>query len=196
MRSINNRTMDSFILCCYAIKTIPGLTCRTRFSLAMGISSCDYMLKNVVIHVTVWLQGIFACFGNLAVILWWTAMASKKKTATSTKTDVQSLLLKNLAFANFLMGIYLLIIAVQDARWKGVYFQHDVAWRSGITCQIAGIISTLSSEVSVMTLVLLTADRSNTIVFDFRAKHLSLKAVKFLCLLVWVAGLSKSPKIC
>ena len=60
---------------------------------------------------------------------------------------VQSFLLKNLAFSDFLMGVYLIIIAVQDTRWQGEYFMHDVQWRAGTMCQVTGALSMLSSEV-------------------------------------------------
>jgi hypothetical protein len=50
------------------------------------------------------------------------------------------------------MGSYLLIIAGVDARYRGVYFIHDSAWRSSELCHLAGFISTFSSELSVFTL--------------------------------------------
>jgi hypothetical protein len=50
------------------------------------------------------------------------------------------------------MGSYLLIIAVVDAHYRGVYVIHDSAWRSSELCQLAGFISTFSSELSVFTL--------------------------------------------
>ncbi|KXJ29303.1 G-protein coupled receptor GRL101 [Exaiptasia diaphana] len=188
MTSLKHLQIDSFILCCYAKKTIPTLiTCESQGN---GFSSCNDMLKSTVIRVAIWIQGLFASFGNLAVIAIWTATSDKKD---STKTirntpNVQSLLLRHLALADLLMGIYLLFIAIQDALWKGDYVDHDVEWRSGISCQIAGAISTLSSEVSILMLVVLTADRFNTIVFDFRAKRLTLKTARCLCLLVWIIG--------
>ena len=67
---------------------------------------------------------------------------------------VQSFLLKNLAFSDFLMGVYLIIIAVQDTRWQGEYFMHDVQWRAGTMCQVTGALSMLSSEVCLWNLQL------------------------------------------
>lgn len=145
------------------------------------------MLKNIVIRFGIWLQAIFATVGNISVIIWW-SIGSKRSGKQSSKADVQSWFLINLAMADFLMGIYLMIIAIQDTIFQGTYFQHDVDWRSGITCQIAGAISTLSSEVSVMMLVAMTADRLNSIIFDLRAKRLNLRFARILCAIVWVIG--------
>ncbi|KXJ26830.1 G-protein coupled receptor GRL101 [Exaiptasia diaphana] len=183
------RKLDSFILCCYAKRTIPTLmTCESQ---ANGFSSCEDMLKSTVIRVGIWIQGLFASFGNFAVILWWTVLNRKKSSNLNrSKSNVQSLLLRNLALADFLMGIYLLFIAIQDAKWKGEYVDHDVEWRSGVSCQIAGAISTLSSEVSVLMLVVLTADRFSTIVFDFKGKRLNLKTARFVCFFVWIIGIA------
>ena len=183
-----NSKLDSFILCCYAKKTIPNLKkCESQSN---SFSSCEDMLKSIVIRVGIWIQGLFASFGNFAVILWWTVLSRRNSSNVSRKSNVQSLLLRNLALADFLMGIYLLFIAIQDALWKGEYVDHDVEWRSGISCQIAGAISTLSSEVSVMMLVVLTGDRFSTIVFDFKGKRLNLKTAYCFCFAVWVIGIA------
>ena len=99
---------------------------------------------------------------------------------------VQSFLLSNLAIADFLMGVYMLIIAIQDARWKGEYFQHDIAWRGGYLCQMAGALSMLSSEVSVLMLMLITADRFICIVFAFKLQRMNLKKSRTVCGVIWV----------
>ena len=50
------------------------------------------------------------------------------------------------------MGIYLLVIAGVDLQFRGEYAAHEQAWRSSVLCQLAGFMSTLSSELSVLTL--------------------------------------------
>lgn len=131
------RTLDSFILCCYAKKAIKDLMCKSRVN---EFSSCEDMMKNPAVRVCLWILGIIALVGNLLVIFW--------RLVHSEDSKVQSFLLKNLAFSDFLMGVYLIIIAVQDTRWQGEYFKHDVQWRAGTVCQVTGALSMLSSEVS------------------------------------------------
>ena len=102
---------------------------------------------------------------------------------------VHSFLLTNLAVADFLMGLYLLIIAIKDTQWQGEYFKHDFTWRTGQLCQFAGVLSMVSSEVSVAMLTIITADRLVCIVFPFRFRRLSLRRVYLLCATVWLLGI-------
>lgn len=96
-------------------------------------------MKSPAVRVCVWLLGILALVGNLSVIIW--------RRIYSEDNKIQSFLFTNLAVADLLMGVYLIIIAVQDTRWQGEYFKHDVNWRMGVLCQITGALSMLSSEV-------------------------------------------------
>jgi len=57
------------------------------------------------------------------------------------------------------MGIYLMVIAVVDARYRGEYSVYDKAWRTSGLCGFAGFLSTFSSELSVFTLTVITLDR-------------------------------------
>ena len=66
---------------------------------------------------------------------------------------------------------------------------HDLEWRNGTLCKCAGIISTISSEVSVIMLTAMTADRLVSIVFPFTVKSLSLKKGRLICILAWTAGI-------
>ena len=86
-------------------------------------------------------------------------------------------------------------IGSYDQLWKGEYFLHDVEWRAGVGCKLAGATATWSSEVSVMILVAITADRINTILFQFSGKRTNLKVAHALCLFIWVIGfvMSFSP---
>ena len=87
------------------------------------------------------------------------------------------------------MGIYLLIIAIKDVQWKGQYFKKDNDWRNGLMCQFTGAISMLSSEVSVLMLTIITADRFKAIVFPMRFRKLPRKHAIAVCLVTWAFGL-------
>ena len=177
--TVLDRKLDEFIYCCYAKKAIIGLHCESPSN---QFSSCDDLMKNEILRVCIWVLGLMAFFGNLFVLGW--------RVFTSYRdSQVQALLLTNLAVADFLMGVYLLIIAVRDVQWKGEYFRHDIAWRSGIGCQITGMISMLSSEASVIFLTIVTADRLICIVFPFTIKRLSRQKVLWMCAFVWFFGL-------
>ena len=127
-----------------------------------------------------WVLGLLALVGNLFVILW--------RIAVREKNRVQSFLLTSLAVADLLMGVYLLIVAIQDTKWRGDYFKYDIAWRSGVLCQVAGALSMLSSEVSVLTLTAITTDRLICIVFPFKFKRLNLRKTCIICIVIWTFG--------
>ena len=137
-------------------------------------------MKNNTLQICIWILGILAFLGNLLVIIWRIIDKEEKR--------VNSFLLTNLAVADMLMGVYMLTIAIMDLRWRGEYFMHDIQWRSGIGCQIAGALSMLSSEVSVLILTIITLDRLISIVFPFKFNRLSYKSVVFSCIGVWIFG--------
>ena len=137
-------------------------------------------MKNKTLQICIWILGILSFVGNLLVILW--------RVIDREENRVHSFLLTNLAFADLLMGLYLLTIAIMDLRWQGVYFKHDIKWRSGLGCQITGALSMLSSEVSVLILTMITIDRLVCIVFPFRFKRLTYRAAVFSCIGVWLFG--------
>lgn len=76
--------------------------------------------------------------------------------------------------------------------YRGVYILHDVDWRSSWVCQLCGAFSLLSSEMSVFTLTIITADRYFCIVhpFRFRSRNLIPAAILMGCL--WIIGITLS----
>ncbi len=122
--------------------------------------------------------------GNLIVIIW--------RSVAKDTNKVNSFLLANLAVADFLMGVYMLIIASKNTIWDGVYFKHDVSWRASNLCLFSGVISTVSSEVSVLTLTVITLDRLVCIVFPFRFRRWTMKKVSAIMCLVWIMGFAIS----
>ena len=138
------------------------------------------MMKYPVIRACLWLLGILAFFGNLAVLIW--------RALVPDRNRIQSILLSNLAMADFLMGVYMLMLAVLDITWKGEYFKHDVLWRNSLGCRIVGAISMLSSEVSVAMLTITTADRLACVVFALKFERLTVKSTYIVCTCTWVVG--------
>ncbi|XP_022806976.1 G-protein coupled receptor GRL101-like, partial [Stylophora pistillata] len=178
LTSLKTLKLDQFIICCYAISTIPNLKCHSP---DRAFSTCDDLMKNNGLRMSIWILGLLAFIGNLLVII--------VRIRVRDENKVQSFILTNLACADFLMGVYLLIIAIKDLQWKGEYFKHDVAWRKGNLCQFAGALSMLSSEVSVLMLLTITIDRLICVVFALRLQSLSLKSVRIFCCCIWIIGI-------
>ena len=77
---------------------------------------------------------------------------------------------------------------LKNALILGSYFSFDLIWRSGALCKVAGALSVLSSEVSVLMLTVITADRLISIVFAFKCSRLTLRGTYVICTVVWIAG--------
>ena len=185
--------------CCYASAAVPGLQCDSPGN---EFSSCDDLMKNWALRACLWVLGISALLGNIAVIILRTILEKERRSTTQGRERrgtrpgqerrVQPFLLINLAVSDFLMGIYLLIIAIKDAQWQGEYFKHDFDWRAGPVCQLAGALSMLSSEVSVVMLTLITFDRLVCVVFPFRNARLTSRKAYVSCALIWIFGIGIS----
>ena len=190
------RYLDNFMHCCYAFAAVPGLQCESPGN---EFSSCDDLMKNRALRACLWVLGISALLGNIAVIVLRTMLEKERRGITQgrerrgTRPDqerrVQPFLLINLAVSDFLMGIYLLIIAIKDAQWQGEYFKHDFDWRAGSVCQLAGALSMLSSEVSVVMLTLITFDRLVCVVFPFSNARLTSRKAYVSCAVIWIFGI-------
>ncbi|KAJ8941884.1 hypothetical protein NQ318_001738 [Aromia moschata] len=72
---------------------------------------------------------------------------------------VLSLIIKNLAVSDCLMGIYLMIIGIQDMRYRNIYNAEARTWVSSWGCTVTGMLAMVSSEVSVLLLVFMSVDR-------------------------------------
>ena len=80
-----------------------------------------------------------------------------KRISKGAKTN--HMLILNLALADFLMGVYLIMLGIAGVVFDGIFCRHELDWRSGATCQAMGVLVVLSSETSVLTMVLLASIR-------------------------------------
>ncbi|XP_037784587.1 G-protein coupled receptor GRL101-like [Penaeus monodon] len=142
-------------------------------------SSCEDLMTNIMLRVCVWVLGTVAFSGNLLVIVWRFIYHHDNK--------VHSFLITNLALGDLCMGIYLLIIAAVDVNYRGVYFIYDALWRTSSLCQLAGFLSTFSSELSVFTLTVITLERFVVIIFPFRVSRLNMNWTRIIMGVVWAS---------
>ncbi|XP_022785551.1 G-protein coupled receptor GRL101-like [Stylophora pistillata] len=179
MEKLTTATVDTNLMCCHLKKEDADCD----FAYVDSFASCETMFRNRAPRICLWVVGIMSLLGAVFVIVWRLVFKETKK-----KNKIQSIMLIHLAGSDGLMGVYLIIIGVMDAIWAGQYFLHDYNWRSSLSCQITGAIAVLSSEVSVMTICLLSADRVKNILFPYRGKSLTIKVTHLLCLLIWIVG--------
>ena len=82
-----------------------------------------------------------------------------KKSGTSSNLLANHMLVFNLALADSLMGLYLIILGAAGVIYSGAYCANKLEWLSGPTCSALGALVVASSETSVITMVLLTSFR-------------------------------------
>ena len=106
-------------MCCYANTRIinKDVECKYPSSSQDSFSSCNRMIEDSGPRKIIWLLGVLAVLGNLAVIAW--------RLIRRDDHPVQTCLLTNLAMSDFLMGVYLMIVAIQDQIWAGIIFDHQ-----------------------------------------------------------------------
>ncbi|XP_071796352.1 scavenger receptor cysteine-rich type 1 protein M130-like [Asterias amurensis] len=148
--------------------------------------TCNRLLPKKVMVGIIWFQAIAAVFGNLAVIGW------RKKHFKEGRGQVQSLLILNLAASDFLMGVYLMIIAGADVFYGNEFYLFASQWRTGLACQIAGTLSILSSEASVFFITLISIDRLLGVAFPFSKHRLTVRSTYIVSCCLWSFALALS----
>ena len=143
--------------------------------------TCNRLLSNRPLVAVMWLIGLGALSGNLFVLVSRNRGTNKKK--------VNSILLRNLAASDLLMGIYMLTLASADIYFGNNFPMQSESWRSGITCRIVGAMSIVSSEASVFFVTVISIDRFIAIKFPYSTRKLGKYSVKVVGTLIWTTSL-------
>ena len=102
-----------------------------------------------------------------------------------------SLVIRNLAFADMLMGVYLTIISIQDIRFRSQYHTNAFKWMESWQCAISGILAMISSEVSILILAFMSIERFLLISDPFGGhRRLTTKNVIMSLYVIWLLGVS------
>ncbi|GBN41103.1 Relaxin receptor 1 [Araneus ventricosus] len=145
-----------------------------------GISSFSHLLDSIVLRISVWIVAGLACIGNASVVI--------SRSLLTDTNRIHSFYIKNLSIADFLMCLYLFIIAGHDVAFRGEYIRHDVSWRHSWQCTFAGMLSTLSSEASIFIMTIITADRYLSIVYPLVLRRRTMVFAGTLVAASWVAA--------
>ncbi|KAK2192054.1 hypothetical protein NP493_40g08029 [Ridgeia piscesae] len=163
-------TTDAFKFCCIARHVA---NCRPQPD---EFSSCEDLMANRLLQMSIWVLGTSAFVGNLFVIIW---------RFRTDRTKASSFFVINLGCSDFLMGLYLLIIGSVDAHYRGVYIVHADSWRASGLCQLAGFLAMLSSEVSVFMLTVMTVERLLTIIYPLQFGHMRMRHARIITGVGW-----------
>ncbi|CAG2104371.1 unnamed protein product [Medioppia subpectinata] len=108
LKSLRFLSTDSFKFCCLAANIVPFERCLPPQD---EISDCEDLMSNLVQRVILWFLGVVALVANAAVIIW-------RFQTRLYSNPVSSTLILSLGCADFLMGIYLMIIASVDEFYR------------------------------------------------------------------------------
>nr|XP_035127358.1 lutropin-choriogonadotropic hormone receptor isoform X4 [Callithrix jacchus] len=142
-----------------------------------AFNPCEDIMGYDFLRVLIWLINILAIMGNMTVLF--VLLTSRYK------LTVPRFLMCNLSFADFCMGLYLLLIASVDSQTKGQYYNHAIDWQTGSGCNTAGFFTVFASELSVYTLTVITLERWHTITY---AIHLDQKLRLRHAILIMLGG--------
>ena len=62
--------MDTFSLCCYVNVSLKEVACQFPKEAKDAFSGCNRMIQHQSLRISIWLLGLLAVLGNLAVIAW------------------------------------------------------------------------------------------------------------------------------
>ncbi|CAH1776306.1 unnamed protein product [Owenia fusiformis] len=166
---------DHMEFCCIVPTTVK--TCSPQPD---HLSSCGDLVKNNILRVFLWTFGICILLANSAVII-------LRFCEGTSKHGVNEILIMNLSLSDMIIGVYIIIIASMDLKYRGIYYQYQSVWRKSGLCMASGFIASLSSEMSVYILVVMTLDRFLKIVFPFKMwLHFSKRAAHGTLIFGWI----------
>ena len=139
--------VDHYSACCFMGGDVICISVIVR----SDYLTCKRMLPSTVLRLTMWLVGSAAVTFNFGVIC--------SRLFLGMKNTLQSALVLNLALSDFLMGIDILILSSADFYYHNYFPSFSASWIESSICKIAAALSTLSSEASVILVVLIGFDR-------------------------------------
>ncbi|XP_058979301.1 relaxin receptor 2 [Musca domestica] len=146
-----------------------------------GVSSFKDLLSKPVLRYSAWIMAIITITGNI-MVLWGRFIYRDENKAVT-------MVIRNLALADILMGFYLLIIGMQDHRYRNIYHRVALDWITSWHCAAVGVLAVSSSEVSMLILAFMSLERFLLIADPFRGHHhISVKNIFFALLSIWVMG--------
>ena len=171
-------------LCCEDVipNNFPATTCLAPKYL---MSSCKNMLQPKTYSFIFWLVTTVASVGNLVCFIGQGHNVMKR----IQQEPSVAVFMGCLQSANFCMGIYSAIIAAADEAFRGQYLHHEDRWMNSVACKVAGFLSLLSSEASILTLLLLTLDHLVVVCVPHSTYRFSRRSAAVACGLTWFVGL-------
>ena len=150
-------------------------------------SSETELIASPVLRSAFWIIGLLVIIGNLIVITINTKLLKTSKLTNFLQT--QHIIILNISCADFLMGVYLITIAILSAVYSGNYGEVDHEWRGSLGCSVVGSLAVISSEASCFLMVTLTAFRLKTVWNPISSLSMTTLLWKVCIVVCWICAL-------
>lgn len=154
----------------------------TLFSnLHLGLSTTKDLLSKTVLRYSAWMMAFITCLGNSLVL--WGRYTQRDENRTL------SIVIRNLAVSDMLMGFYLSFIAIQDHRFREQYHFKSMEWVTSWSCIVIGMLAVTSSEVSLLILTFISIERFLLIAGPFSSRRrLNTNNIQLYLFAIWLSG--------
>ncbi|XP_067619995.1 relaxin receptor 2 [Eurosta solidaginis] len=147
-----------------------------------GVSSFSDLLSKPLLRYTAWVMAIITLLGNLLVLMGRFTFRDENVAVT--------MVIRNLALADILMGFYLTAISVQDYRYRSEYYKVALDWITSWQCAFIGSLAVTSSEVSMLILAFMSLERFLLIANPFRGQHrIGIRNISIALFAIWLLGI-------
>ena len=167
---------DEYKFCCVRPLSVNEENCYPQKD---EFSSCDDLIKEKSLSILILVVGLFALISNVSTMIY------RYRFRAEQLKFCYGMAVLNLAGSDLLLGIYLIMIGIADKIFRGTYIFYDESWRSSVWCNLAGVLSTVSCEVSVLFSCLITVDRLLVIKYPFGQRRLTRRNGIILAIVFW-----------
>ena len=155
--------VDSQGICCFVAAHEQDRCSPLHVDSKSEYLTCKQLLANNWIRSSMWILGICTLFFNVGVIFYGCLELGNRHIYPDKLPQV--LLITNLAFADFIMGIYMIIIAIADLSFGQHFPLQAEQWCNSLACKVAGFLAILSSEASLLFLTLISIERLSAFIW-------------------------------
>ena len=114
--------MDDYRLCCEFV-SLPNFMisqCETT-ELQPPLNLCGSLMRNTFLRISIWVLGLSALIRNAVVIVQRATECHGTRNRNRNTNISHSIIVLNLSVSDFIMGVYMLIIAVADLHFDETY---------------------------------------------------------------------------
>ncbi|CAJ0589613.1 unnamed protein product [Cylicocyclus nassatus] len=148
-----------------------------------AFNPCENIVGIGILRRAIWPVCSAAIVGNVLV---WVILAL----AFEKRMRVHYLFMINLAIADFITGVYLAVLAVQDVLTGDEYYRHAVGWQTGWGCGIAGFLAVFSCELSIISMFFIAFEMAYNTRNAFYGQRLRFSAALGMMAGGWIFALT------